>query len=243
MPVIFESIRDKMTIKVASYNIHKAVGTDRRRNPGRIIDVLNEMDADVIALQEADRRFGNREAAIPPLLLEQNSDYLAIPLDVQTDSIGWHGNAILVRKGSEVLAHDILHIPCIEPRGAVTASVVINGARVNLVGMHLDLSGLWRGRQAAAIIKIADTLTASGPTVLLGDLNEWSVAGGSMKVFLRHYAAADCGRSFHARQPVAMLDRIMHCDKLSVVEAGVHQTATSRKASDHLPIWAQFSVS
>ena len=52
-------------LKVARYNIPKAIGTDRRRNPGRIVDVLNEIDADIIALQEADRRFGARAAAIP----------------------------------------------------------------------------------------------------------------------------------------------------------------------------------
>ena len=45
-------------IRVASYNMRKAIGTDRKRRPERTIDVLNELDADVVALQEADRRFG-----------------------------------------------------------------------------------------------------------------------------------------------------------------------------------------
>ena len=40
-------------IRVASYNMRKAIGTDRRRKPERTIDVLNELGADVIALQEA----------------------------------------------------------------------------------------------------------------------------------------------------------------------------------------------
>src|SRR3546814_9393521 len=47
-------------ILVASYNMRKAIGTDRRRRPDRTIEVLNELDADVVALQEADRRFGAR---------------------------------------------------------------------------------------------------------------------------------------------------------------------------------------
>ena len=54
-----------MEIKVASYNIHKAVGLDRRRDPERIMAVLREIDADVIALQEVDRRFGTRESVQP----------------------------------------------------------------------------------------------------------------------------------------------------------------------------------
>jgi endonuclease/exonuclease/phosphatase family metal-dependent hydrolase len=52
-------------IKVASYNIHKAVGLDRRRDHERILRVLLEVDADVVALQEVDRRFGRRMAALP----------------------------------------------------------------------------------------------------------------------------------------------------------------------------------
>jgi len=67
-------------IKVASYNIHKAVGTDRLRKPDRIIEVLNEIDADVVALQEADRRFGRRIAVIPEWMLEAHSPYQAIEL-------------------------------------------------------------------------------------------------------------------------------------------------------------------
>ena len=36
-----------MKIKVASYNMRKGIGTDRRRDPQRILDVLSEIDADV----------------------------------------------------------------------------------------------------------------------------------------------------------------------------------------------------
>ena len=41
-----------MHLTFASYNIHKAVGIDGRRDADRIIRVLHEMDADVVALQE-----------------------------------------------------------------------------------------------------------------------------------------------------------------------------------------------
>ena len=32
-------------IRVASYNIRKCIGTDRRRVPGRVLDVIAEVDA------------------------------------------------------------------------------------------------------------------------------------------------------------------------------------------------------
>ncbi|EZP69916.1 Endonuclease [Sphingomonas paucimobilis] len=227
------------SIRVASYNIRKAIGTDRRRNPERVLEVLNEIDADVIALQEADRRFGVRSAAIPPLLLDSLSPYKPVPLNVQVDSMGWHGNAILVRKEAEIGAHDVLHLPCLEPRGATMAEVTLAGKTMRFFGMHLDLSGLWRRRQAAAVIHAAG-VRETMPTVLMGDLNEWSANRGCLADFARHYSFAPCGRSFHARRPVAQLDRIMHCGQLKLLDCGVHDSAAARKASDHLPIWAEF---
>lgn len=229
------------SFRVASYNIRKAIGTDRRRSPERILEVLAELDADVIALQEADRRFGPRLAAIPPRLLESHSPYKAVPLDVHVDSMGWHGNAILVRKDVNVPCHDVLHLPCLEPRGAIMAEVATKATPVRLFGMHLDLSGLWRRRQAAAVIHAAGARPKM-PTVLMGDLNEWSANRGCLADFGRHYSFAPCGRSFHARRPVARLDRIMYCERLTLRDCGVHESAASRKASDHLPIWAEFAL-
>lgn len=228
-------------LRVASYNIRKAIGTDRRRNPERVVQVLAEIDADIIALQEADRRFGVRSAAIPPWLLDSLSAYKPVPLNVHVDSMGWHGNAILVRKEAEIGAHDVLHLPCLEPRGATMAEVTLNKSPVRIFGMHLDLSGLWRRKQAAAVIHAASARDAM-PTVLMGDLNEWSAERGCLADFARHYSFAPCGRSFHARRPVARLDRIMHCGRLTLVDSGVHDSAAARKASDHLPIWAEFDV-
>lgn len=228
-------------IKVASYNIRKAIGTDRRRNPERVIEVLNELDADVIALQEADRRFGERHAVLPPRLLEAHSAYRAVPLAIGATSMGWHGNAILVRQEADVLAHDLLHLPCLEPRGAVSATVTVHGISLRLFGMHLDLSGLWRRRQAAALLHQVEVANAHGPalpTVLLGDTNEWRPAGGCLRDFARHYSIVASGRSYHATRPVATLDRIMHSSDLVARACGVHNSPLARHASDHLPVWA-----
>ena len=45
---------DNMRLVLATYNIHRCVGRDGRYDPGRIRDVVQELDADVIALQEVD---------------------------------------------------------------------------------------------------------------------------------------------------------------------------------------------
>ncbi len=225
-------------IRVASYNMRKAIGTDRRRRPERTLEVLRELDADVIALQEADRRFGSRASAMPLHMIDEHSDYKPVPLDTRSGSIGWHGNALLVRKGVEVLGKELVHLPSLEPRGAVLADLRIDGTELRVVGMHLDLSGLWRRRQAHAILAHLEARAGSPPTVLMGDLNEWTVRGGCLRDFGHRHRIAECGRSFHARRPIAQLDRIMVSEGLEIVESGAHQSATARKASDHLPIWA-----
>jgi endonuclease/exonuclease/phosphatase family metal-dependent hydrolase len=230
-------------ILVASYNMRKAIGTDRRRRPARTLDVLNEIGADVIALQEADRRFGARTSALPLHMIEEHSDYKPVPLDTRSGSIGWHGNALLVRKSVEVIDKELVHIPSLEPRGAVLADLKLDGVELRVLGMHLDLSGLWRRRQAHAIIAHLEKRPGNPPTVLMGDLNEWSASGGCLRDFAHHHRFADCGRSFHARQPIAQLDRIMVSEGLEIVESGAHQSATARKASDHLPIWAKLRPS
>src|SRR6266576_2347098 len=63
-------------ITVASYNMRKAIGLDRRRDPQRILDVLHQIDADVVALQEADKRFGGRGSAVPHELIDTHGVYI-----------------------------------------------------------------------------------------------------------------------------------------------------------------------
>jgi endonuclease/exonuclease/phosphatase family metal-dependent hydrolase len=226
-------------ILVASYNMHKAIGTDRRRRPERTLEVLNEIGADVIALQEADRRFGSRASAIPMRMFEEHSDYKPVPLDTRDASIGWHGNALLVKKSVEIIDRELVHLPSLEPRGAVLADLRVDGTEIRVIGMHLDLSGLWRRRQAHAILSHLEHRRGNPPTVLMGDLNEWSTSRGCLRDFGHRHRFADCGKSFHSRRPIAQLDRIMVSESLEIVDSGAHQSATARKASDHLPIWAK----
>lgn len=229
-------------ITVASYNMRKAIGTDRLRRPERTLEVLCEIDADVVALQEADRRLGKRASAIPPAMLEARSPYKAVPFETRPESIGWHGNALLVKKDIEIVAHRSLELPTLEPRGAVLADLEIDGAPLRVVGMHLDLSGLWRRRQARAILQALDALPGDPPRVLMGDLNEWSVRGGCLRDFGQAFRLAPTGPSFHSRRPVARLDRIMTSAHVHVLSCGVHHSPRAERASDHLPIWADLEL-
>ena len=78
-------------MKLVTYNMRKAVGLDRRRDPHRIMDVINQTGADVVVLQEADRRLGPRPAALPRHLIASESDYISADLAVNNVSLGSHG--------------------------------------------------------------------------------------------------------------------------------------------------------
>ena len=88
-------------IRVASYNIHKAVGTDRKRDPGRVCRALGALKADVVTLQEADMRFGSRQSVLPEAQVRE-AGYDIVPFHIRPGGIGWHGNALLVRRTMKV---------------------------------------------------------------------------------------------------------------------------------------------
>jgi endonuclease/exonuclease/phosphatase family metal-dependent hydrolase len=248
-------------ITLASYNMHKAVGLDGRRDPHRVLQVLQEIDADIVALQEADKRVGGRGSTVPHELIDSHGMYKPVHLGVKhkrtlervrkhtdrllklnTRNIGWHGNAILVKDHVGVLDCAALDLPTLEPRGAVIAELLIHERPLRVVGMHLDLSGLWRKRQMRSILQAIESRPHKMPTVLMGDTNEWRTAAGCLNDLGRDFRIAPTGPSFHARHPVAPLDRIIVHKDLNIEAAGVHMSATARRASDHLPIWARLSA-
>ena len=249
------------TLTVASYNMRKAVGLDRKRDPHRVLDVLHEIDADIVALQEADKRAGGRGSAVPHELIDDYGVYTPVHLgvrhkrrfekarrhaekllNVSTRNLGWHGNAILVKSHVGVIDCAVIDLPTLEPRGAVIAELLVGDRPIRVVGMHLDLSGLWRRRQMRAILDAIARRPQRMPTVLMGDTNEWRTVAGCLKDLGPEFHIAPTGNSFHARHPVAALDRIIVHRDLGIEAAGVHMSAAARRASDHLPIWARLSA-
>ncbi len=248
------------TITVASYNMRKAIGTDRKRDPHRVLDVLHEIDADIVALQEADKRMGGRGSAVPHALIDDYGLYKPVQLGIRhkrrlekmrrhadkllkldTRNIGWHGNAILVKRHIDVIDCGAFELPTLEPRGAVMAELLIGDRALRIVGMHLDLSGLWRKRQMRAILDAIAARPQIMPTVLMGDTNEWRAEAGCLSELDSEFQVAPTGPSFHARHPIAALDRIIVHKDLTIEAAGVHISDAARRASDHLPVWARLS--
>lgn len=232
-----------MRVRLASYNIQKAVGLDFRRDPSRILAVIAELDADIVVLQEADKRLGTRPTAIPRFLIEQQTDY--IPADVaETDvSLGWHGNAILVRRGWRILETARLQLPGLEPRGAVMARIApapsdaVASGDITVIGVHLGLLRNWRRRQVRALRDHALEGECT-TTAIVGDMNEWSMRKG-LGPLHPTFRIVSPGRTFPAARPAGSLDRMALGCGLKLLDAGVSDGALARIASDHRPIWAE----
>ncbi|GGH47088.1 metal-dependent hydrolase [Frigidibacter albus] len=225
-----------MRTRLASYNIRKCLGSDRQRLPGRTLDVINALSADVVALQEVDRRYAPRPFALPPGLIAAQTDFAPVDAAQSPESLGWHGQTVLLRRGLVAQRIERLELPALEPRGALAVEVAGGGAPYRVVCVHLGLMRRWRRLQLAAI-REALAGHADMPTVILGDFNEWSVSGG-MEPLTDAFHVHAPGRSFPASQPIGRLDRVALGMGLHLLDAGVLDTPLARVASDHLPIWA-----
>ena len=230
-----------MQLKFASYNIHKAIGADRKRDPMRIISVLREIDADVIALQEADLRLGQRATVLPRAAL-QDTDWKVVEVARRPQSIGWHGNALLVRRSIEIMHGQALDLPTLEPRGAVSAELVAEGKRFRVVGMHLDLSGFRRREQLHAVNDHLAEARPRCPEVVMGDYNQWQLSRGAIRAFSKDWRMLAPGPTFPSRRPIGRLDRMAISPSWDVVEQNVHHSTLSHIASDHLPVTATLNL-
>jgi endonuclease/exonuclease/phosphatase family metal-dependent hydrolase len=225
-------------MRVASYNIHKCVGTDRRFNPERIIAVLAEIDADVVALQEADLRFGEKTGLLNVETLRDRLGLVPVPVEGAVKNHGWHGNVVLVREGIINKTHQLV-LPGVEPRGAMVVDMVAKGIDLRVIATHLGLLRHSRAKQVEAVLKAAHD--ADGHVLVMGDLNEWRVGRRSALSGLEPIFGPldNFVPSFPSKFPLLALDRILCAPRKLLSHLEVHDTPLARLASDHLPIKAQ----
>lgn len=230
-------------VVIASYNVHKCVGTDRRFDPNRTAEVIAEIDADLIAIQEADQRFGERSGLLDLEVLERTCGLVPVPITaLSVTGHGWHGNMLMTRKGA-VLDVKQLKLPGVEPRGALVADIEFASGSLRVVAAHLGLLKRSRAQQAKAIL--SQLAAGDGiPMLLIGDLNEWRVGPrSSLSSLLPVFdPAAGAVPSFPSRFPVLALDRVLGYPHELVTSVEAHDTPLARIASDHLPIKAHIDL-
>jgi len=173
-----------MTLTVATWNIHGAVGGDGRYAPGRVVDVLGELNADLVALQEVAsaqahecfltdlERATGYHVASGPLLQQHGSDF---------------GNAVLSRYAFKTIAHLDLAVDDYEPRGALDVCIEI-GTRppLRVLATHLGLRPGERREQVRRLLAAVER-EIPHPTLLMGDLNEWYLWGRPLRWLHTHF--------------------------------------------------------
>ncbi len=231
----------KPSLRIASYNIRKCVGLDWKRNPARVQAVLAEIDADIVLLQEADKRLQPRPGTLSPTRLHDELGYRFVDVANNAVSHGWHGNAILYRAPLTVLQQQAIEIPTAEPRGAIAALFATDtGHTLQVVATHLSLLKKTRAQQ---IDFLARNICHPHPTLIGGDLNEKAAEKWFINnALLNDYRLITPGASFHSSRPILAFDRFIVDRALTVVDAYVHRCDLARKASDHLPVVINLSL-
>jgi endonuclease/exonuclease/phosphatase family metal-dependent hydrolase len=222
-------------IRFASYNIHRGIGCDSRFSAERILGVLNEIQADAIALQEVE----SHSSGIDMLAwLAERTGFHAIAGITLSRAESRYGNAVLTRFPVRATQLLDLRLSRHEPRGAIALDLDCDGSPLLLVATHL---GLRPGERRAQIEQLLALFHARPHrrAILLGDLNEWFLWGRPLRRLHRHFQPTPAPPTFPARLPIFALDRLW-AKPLSILRClGVHRSTLARAASDHLPLVAE----
>jgi endonuclease/exonuclease/phosphatase family metal-dependent hydrolase len=226
------------TLLLASYNIHGGVGSDGHFVPNRIIDVLREIRADIIALQEVESRATGFDMLA---FLAHATGLHAIAGPTLLSADGDYGNGLLTRHPVINKRTLDLSIAGFEPRGAIDAELDVDGMRLRVIATHLGLYPGERRKQVKQLLAAFEQ-DAVLPTIFMGDLNEWFLAGRPLRWLHKHFQRTPAPATFPARYPLLALDRVWAKPRSMLQWVRTHRTASARRASDHLPLTAQIIV-
>jgi len=224
-------------ISVATYNIHRCKGRDGRRDPDRIVDVIREIDADIIGLQELDFRHypKGKSCRIDDILAGTGLNVVygyTLP-----ESAGRYGNALLTSHRVLDVRRINLSVPGREPRGAMDVDLEIHGKVVQVIVTHLGLRAFERKHQINRLLE-ALPKEQNRFVIVLGDFNEWTPRNHRVRSLCTHLGKCPTLRTFPSLYPVLALDRIWVRPVESITDICVHDSPIARIASDHLPLKA-----
>lgn len=225
-------------VMVATWNIHGAVGHDGCFDPARIAGVLQELNADIVALQEVPLGGQNWPNVLHGL--ESALGQVGVAGPTVNISGRLFGNAILSRYPILNTRRIDISFGSREPRGALDADIYCHGYRLRVVATHLGLRAAERNAQVQRLLQNFDT--AAMPVMLMGDVNEWFVWGKPLRHLISHFQSVPAPATFPSIFPLFALDRIWIRPRHRLVRVRVHRSSLARKASDHLPLLAYISA-
>jgi endonuclease/exonuclease/phosphatase family metal-dependent hydrolase len=228
-------------IRVASYNVHACVGRDGRQDPERVARVIEELDADVVALQEF--------TYPATVALETRTPVVLTALDNYECALGptrqrtrqalteCFGNALLTRHSILEVHRIDLSLEPREARGALAATVDIRGTVLHVLATHLGLRILERRFQVRQILDYLDSIHHAA-VVVLGDFNDWLPGRSAAHVLDQRLGAQPRPATFPTFWPLVALDRIWVQPRSALRRIAVHASPMARIASDHFPVVA-----
>ena len=220
--------------KIATYNIHGAIGGDGVFDPERVGEVLGEIDAGVFALQEVQTGRTGR-TLIHDLRDRLGADAISGVTLLRNDAE--FGNAILTRYPVRSVERIDLSVQPHEPRGALDVVLDTGFTELRVVATHLGLWPYERRRQVRRLLA-AIAVGPDMPTVLVGDINEWFLWGRPVRWLHAQFQRTPAPATFPAHRPIFALDRLWVRPRGILQRLGVHASALARVASDHLPLVA-----
>ena len=220
---------------VASYNIHQCLGTDGRRDPGRISRVILELDAQVIGLQEVNSKSGGGSEEAQMDYLAQATGLKAVLGPTMRRGDSHYGNVLLSSYPIAEIRHLDLSVPGREPRGAIDARLDIQGQAVRVIVTHLGLTASERRHQVARLKHVLGE-EREQPLILLGDTNEWFPLSRAIRILQRCLGETPAKPTFPAWFPLLALDRIWVRPRGALEAVRVNKSPLARTASDHLPL-------
>jgi endonuclease/exonuclease/phosphatase family metal-dependent hydrolase len=237
--------KESVDFRIATYNVHRCRGLDRRVLPRRIAEVLRPLQADVIALQEvlgAGPKGHGHDQELGAAL-----------------GMGWvmgstrlvrgrfYGNVVMSRFPIDHHTQYDLTWKTRTPRGCQRVDIQLGRHTVHIYNVHLGVGLRERQYQAKRLGNFIGQDGIPGPKVVLGDFNEWGRGYATIEL-TRVLKSMDL-RTFLKRRrtypglfPVLHLDHIFYDGRVEVINVQVPRTRRSLIASDHLPLVADIRV-
>jgi endonuclease/exonuclease/phosphatase family metal-dependent hydrolase len=237
-------------VRVATYNVHKCVGIDGRERPDRIAAVLEEVGADVIALQEVLSVEGGAPELDQARYLAGRLGYHHAIGEARELRGGRYGNVVLSRYPMRIVCNHDITVRGRERRAVLHMDVEVDGCgTLHVFNVHLGTSFVERRHQGRRLVDQQVLLNhdLKGAKIVLGDFNEWT-PGLTSQLMAAHLKSVDVQSYFRRRHtypgvfPFLNLDHIYYDERLTLEHLLVHRTRLSVMASDHLPLVADFRV-
>lgn len=229
-------------IRVATYNVHACVGTDRRHDPARVASVVAELDADIVAMQEFTYP---AEVAIEsrlPVTLTSLDRYECVLGPTRKTVTHCFGNALFTRHRLVDVHRFDLSMERREPRGALAATIDVRGTIVHVLAAHLGLRVHERRFQVRQILEYLESVRHTF-VIVLGDFNDWLPGRSVVHVLDDRLGRPPRPASFPVFWPIVPLDRVWVNPIRTLRRIVTHISPTARVASDHFPVVADIDAS